>query len=164
MLRLCEKSFRVSHVVYCPAAIKQTIAKDERPHHVAICEAALRLPDANAPLDDYPLVVKWSIHVPDGIDRARGITACQMRDEVVTRDDGGRVVARNELSFGVQRRDALSLLTAFRPLEKLPRQPFGFHYSRLSEDWLQCVLAQSHAMTVRPRLQEAAPPHRADRV
>jgi hypothetical protein len=163
VLRLCKKSFRLSHVVNCPAAIEQTIAKDERPHHRAICEPALRLPDANAPLDDDPLVVKWSIHVPDGIDRARGITACQMRDEVVTRDDGGRVVARNELSFGMQCRDVLSLLTAFRPLEELPRQPFGIHDSRLSEDSLQCVLAQAHAMTVRPRLQEAARPHRADR-
>ena len=77
----------MSHVAYRPAAIEQTTAKDERPHHGAICEPALGPPDANAPLDDDPLVVKWSIHVPDGIDRARGITACQMGDEVGTRDE-----------------------------------------------------------------------------
>jgi len=57
-----------------------------------------------------------------------------MGDEVGTRDDGGRVVARNEFGFRVQPRDTLFLLTAFRPLEELPRQPFGFHAPRLSED------------------------------
>jgi len=63
-----------------------------------------------------------------------------MGDEVGTRDDGGRVVARNEFGFRVQPRDTLFLLTAFRPLEELPRQPFGFHAPRLSEDSPQCVL------------------------